>query len=343
MPVFIDRATTTGGTRWAPEGALELGLVNNMPDSALDSTLRQFVELIEAAAQDVPVRLRLFALPGVPRSAAALARLRSGYSSIEALWQGRLDGLIVTGTEPRASRLPDEPYWGALTDLIAWAQDNTTSTVWSCLAAHAAVLDLDGIERHLLDEKCSGLFACDSVSDHPLVAGLPPQLWVPHSRCNEVREQTLTAHGYNILTRSAVAGVDAFVKQKRSLFLFFQGHPEYDERALLREYRRDVGRYLRSERETYPALPQGYFHEVAIGAAAAFRDRALAKRDETLLASFPADFLERRLRPVARAAVAQLYRNWLSHLRTQQAARQPVRPARAATGARAPRRAEGVG
>ena len=44
-----------------------------------------------------------------------------------------------------------------------------------------------------------------------------------------------------------------------SLFLFLQGHPEYEAGTLLREYRRDIARFLRGEREHYPAVPQGYF------------------------------------------------------------------------------------
>jgi len=56
-----------------------------------------------------------------------------------------------------------------------------------------------------------------------------------------------------------------FVKERKSLFLFFQGHPEYDADSLPREYRRDVGRFLRSERESYPGMPKGYFDEATTG------------------------------------------------------------------------------
>src|SRR5258708_1187615 len=102
MPVLIDRAPPGRGLRAAPERFLELGLVNNMPDAALESTERQFLEVLRAAAGDIPVRLRLFALPDVPRSDAGHAHLSAGYASLDDLWDSRLDGLIVTGTEPRA-------------------------------------------------------------------------------------------------------------------------------------------------------------------------------------------------------------------------------------------------
>lgn len=342
MPVLIDRGPSGTVSRAARDKFLELGLINNMPDAALDSTERQFFELIRAAAQDIPVRLRLFSLPDVPRGKAGREHLTSSYRDIGELWNGRLDGLIVTGTEPRAPSLMDEPYWGTLTNALAWARENTASTVWSCLAAHAAVLHMDGIGRHPLEQKCSGAFECTKVSDHSLLAGLPERIRVSHSRCNELRELELTSHGYVMLTRSPGAGVDTFVKQQKSLFVFFQGHPEYDERALLREYRRDIGRYLRRERESYPAMPEGYFDDVGAGISTAFRERALLQRDETLLKSFPVGPLERHLRPMGRASVSRLYRNWLLYLVERKASR-PAPATPRAHRADAPLPAEGVG
>jgi homoserine trans-succinylase len=32
-----------------------------------------------------------------------------------------LDGLIVTGTEPKAANFVDEPYWAAFSQLVDWA------------------------------------------------------------------------------------------------------------------------------------------------------------------------------------------------------------------------------
>src|SRR5882757_5653905 len=135
MPVLMDRGPSGSAPRPAPGRFLELGLVNNMPDAALESTERQFLELLREATGDIPVRLRLFALPDVPRSDAGRQHLRGGYGSIDDLCSSRLDGLIVTGTEPRAPSLADEPYWGSLIQVLDWAQENTASSVWSCLAA----------------------------------------------------------------------------------------------------------------------------------------------------------------------------------------------------------------
>jgi homoserine O-succinyltransferase len=232
----------------------------------------------------------------------------------------------VTGTEPRATVLPDEPYWPALAELIEWAEQHTISTVWSCLAAHAAVLQLDGIARHPLAEKCFGVFDCAKALDHPLTEGLAPRFSIPHARWNELREDELAACGYEILTRSADVGVDTFARQGRSLFVFFQGHPEYDATSLLGEYRRDLGRFLRREREICPALPHGAFDAATTDLLTEFRARALADRREALLAEFPLAAAERGARNGWRATAAHIYRNWLAVLSAQKAQR-ATRPA----------------
>ena len=140
---------------------------------------------------------------------------------------------------------------------------------------------------------------------------------MPQSRWNEISENELTACGYSILTRAEEAGVDMFVKQRKSLFVFFQGHPEYETNTLLLEYRRDIGRYLRQERETYPPMPQGYFDANTANALTALQERALCDRREELLADFPTARIERRLANTWRAAAACTYRNWLMYLCAQ--------------------------
>jgi homoserine O-succinyltransferase len=327
MPILVDKGpggcTIVAGrgtalerlrARRHPAGSewIEIGLFNNMPEAALESTEQQFLELLGAAAGDSWVHLRFFSLPGVPRSERGRSHLSQSYCDVGD--QADLDGLIVTGTEPKAANLADEPYWPAFTQLVDWAAQNTISTIWSCLAAHAAVLHLDGIERAPLREKCIGVFDCDKLADHPLSLNLPSRSGVPHARWNELSEQALVANGYQVLTRSPAAGVDTFVRQDQSLFLFFQGHPEYGAVSLLNEFRRDVGRFLKGERDHYPAMPQHYFDAQTEAALAAFAQRAERQRSEELLADFPvAADLSANWQPFA----VTIYRNWLSAISAQ--------------------------
>jgi homoserine O-succinyltransferase len=239
------------------------------------------------------------------------------YADFDDLWDRRHDGLIVTGTEPRAADLQDEPFWGNLTRLLEWAERNTHSTVLSCLAAHAGILHIDGIVRRPLGDKRFGIFECVRVSDHPLTAAAPNRLQMPHSRWNEIPEEALLACGYRVLTRSEDAGVDAFVKQRKSLFVFFQGHPEYEAVTLLLEYRRDIGRFLRGERDTYPPMPHGYFDQETVDALVALRERALVDRREEVLAEFPTAMAAGKVTNTWRSTAESLYRNWLLYIHAQ--------------------------
>jgi|SRR5580658_5267780 homoserine O-succinyltransferase len=320
MPLTITRDTDLRNAPPSP-GGIEIGLVNNMPDTALKSTEAQFAALLAAAAGDIPVRLRLFTLPLVPRSERGALHLGESYLGLRDFWDSRLDALIVTGTEPRAAALADEPYWPALAELIEWAEQHTISTVWSCLAAHAAVFHLDGIARHPLGDKRFGVFDCAKTGDHPLTRDLGPQFQVPHSRWNELREDDLRARGYEILTHSPEAGVDMFAREGRSLFVFFQGHPEYDAASLLGEYRRDLGRFLRRERATCPSLPCGYFDAATCALLTDFAARAQADRREDILAEFPLASVEQGVRHGWRDNAAQIYRNWLAFLAAQKVLR----------------------
>ena len=310
----LHRAATTRRREPVPT-RLDIGLVNNMPDAALHATERQFLALLQAAADDIDIHLTLYTLPEVPRGDFGREHV-SRYSDLRDLWKSHHDGLIVTGTEPRAADLRDEPYWESLTSVLEWAEGHTYSTILSCLAAHAGVLHLDGIARRPLGDKRFGVFECVRVSDHPLTAAAPSHLQVPQSRWNEIPEEALLACGYRVLTRSD-AGVDAFVKQRKSLFVFFQGHPEYEAPTLLLEYRRDIGRFLRRERETYPPMPHGYFDEETAKALTVLRERALVDRRAELLAEFPTEVAAGKVANTWRSTAESLYRNWLQYISAQ--------------------------
>ena len=292
---------------------LVIGLVNNMGDAALQTTERQFRDLVGAASGEHDVQLRLFSLPGLIRGDSGRAYVAENYETIDSLWNEKLDGLIVTGAEPRTPTLSGESYWRSFTLLVDWASDSATPTVWSCLAAHAAVLYLDGIERRRLSKKLTGVFRCAKVADHPMLGGLPASWRLPHSRLNTLDPEPLVAAGYTIASLSDEAGVDAFTLERRAPFVFCQGHPEYDAETLRREYRRDVGRYLAGAMEHYPELPHGYFDSDMSRALNRFRERAERRPARELLEQFPADGASQPTHAWRNVAV-QLYRNWISNI-----------------------------
>lgn len=342
MPLIIDSGREGGRipTRWAEKGlprstpsranhleggqCISIALVNNMPDPALEDTEMQFFELLDIASGDVPVVVKLYSLPGVPRTDRGKRHLNSFYFDFADLWNIRFDGVIITGTEPLQSNLQDEPYWSTLTELFDWAKENTSSTVLSCLAAHASVLHGDGIPRHRLPDKQFGVFDSARKCDHSLTSRISEssriadRIRFPHSRWNEVRANELSSCGYMVLTESAEAGVDLFVKKnKKSLFVHFQGHPEYGAQTLLKEYRRDIKRFLRAERDTYPTMPAGYFDAASIQRLNDFRKTAISDRREDVAASFPEEAVVGGLQNSWHSSAASVYRNWLQYLESR--------------------------
>ena len=315
MAIFLNRDPA------APDGAsvLDIGLLNNMPDSALKATERQFMALLDAAAPGIEIRFLLYALPEISRSEMAQRHIHDSYSPIHTLWESKLDGLIVTGAEPCSPDLKCEPYSNRLSEVLAWANANTHSAIWSCLAAHAAVLKIDGITRRKREEKFSGVMECSRVSNHGLTAGVPARFSTPHSRWNGLAEDELVGAGYSILSRTPGAEVDTFVKRRKSLFVFFQGHPEYDSDTLLLEFRRDVARYCHGEAVRFPTIPQSYFDGDSSAALMAIRERAASGDREGLLANVSAVLKEAKLANTWRQTATQIYRNWIEYICAQKA------------------------
>ncbi|MBA2587721.1 MAG: homoserine O-succinyltransferase [Alphaproteobacteria bacterium] len=292
--------------------AIHVGLVNNMPDAALRATELQFARLLKASAGPLDVRLRLFSLRSIPRSEETRSRMAGFYDDAGFLQAANIDALIVTGAQPGAADLRDEPYWAELAHLIDWAEIGTISTLFSDLAAHAAVLHLDGIARRPLAKKLSGVYDSTRVEDDPLFFNTTPAVPVPHSRRNDIAESDLAAKGYRVLSRlnfndGSRGQADIFTREPpgQSRFVFFQGHPEYDPGTLGREYLRDMGRFLRGESAERPALPENYFDRATEGQLTEMAGETdLARFDEIVVSALP--------RQMWRNNTIKLFGNWLT-------------------------------
>jgi homoserine O-succinyltransferase len=301
-----------------PLGGLRIGLVNNMPDGALLTTEQQFAGLVSNVTNG-RVALELFYLPSLTRGESATKILQSRYRPVTELYHNGIDALLITGNEPRAPRLDQEPYWPEMTELVDWARYNTASTFLSCLAAHAAVLHLDKIERQRLPVKRSGAYLCE-IKDKSLA--LPKSLLICHSRLNEVPKRGLENAGYQIISESAAGEVDTFMKSVPSRFLFLQGHPEYSSLSLAREYRRDVERYLNGVRKDYPPAPENYFDQTTTKLYERFRINAEAHRSPALLANFPTPTLRKELPEAMAKSAAAIFSFWMEQIETVRDARQ---------------------
>ncbi len=318
MPVLIDAPDATpaadrAARRDLTRPLLEVALVNNMPDGAFAETERQFSALLDRAAGEVDLRLALYSLPGLSRDDATASLVATHYYPLETLTARRgVDAVIVTGTEPLAEHLDTEPYWGALTGLMSWAVKETAAVVLSCLAAHAAALYFDKIEREPLREKCSGVFSHDAAAGHLLVEAMRDPVMFPHSRWNDLPYRLLEERGYdNLFSSDEVDWTVVTREQGGCLVMFVQGHPEYSTSSLLREYRRDLHRFVNRERAAQPAVPLNYLDEAGERLLHEFASTAATKRCSDAMNSFPFDEARRHVVNTWAEPARQLYSNWI--------------------------------
>lgn len=246
-----------------PRRSLRIGLVNNMPDAAIAASERQFADLLRRASHAtgrsaLPIHIERLHLPTLPRGIPAREAMRYRYRSAADIAQLQLDGIIFTGGVPNQPNLTDEPYWHEWTDAMNAAAALRLPAIYSCMAAHAAVLHFDQIRRRPLPQKLSGVYRVETHTADALLARIEAPRLSPHSRYNGLDIHDLEASGYKVLTGSSEVGADAFIHRAHGLALFTQGHPEYEADTLMLEYRRDLRRFLNRQRPDLPPYPKDY-------------------------------------------------------------------------------------
>jgi homoserine O-succinyltransferase/O-acetyltransferase len=239
---------------------LHIGLLNMMPDAAIEATERQFFRLVGEANPIAQFFVHPFTLKELPRGAQAQAHIDAFYESFEQIKADGLDALIITGANVSHPDLAQEPFWGPLTEVVDWAYENVTSVLCSCLATHAVVQSHHGQQRTPMGDKLWGVYS-HRVMDphHPLVNDINTRFDVPHSRYNQISREQFDRAGLKVLAESEAGGVHLAVSRDGLRVVYFQGHPEYDTISLLKEYKREVNLYIAGKRADYPPFPEHYF------------------------------------------------------------------------------------
>ena len=275
---------------------LHVGFLNLMPDAALQATERQFIRLVGGCNRIAQFYVYPFSLDGLPRSDDTQAYIERYYSRFEELREAGLDALIITGANVANPRLEQEPFWAPLMEVVDWARGNVASTLCSCLATHAVLKRFYGIERQPLPRKRWGVYDHRVASPgHPLLRGINTRFDVPHSRHNDITREQLEGAGLSVLVEGAEGGVHMAASSDRFRAIFLQGHPEYDINSLLKEYKREVYRYLDGAIPEPPPFPEHYFTPAAQAAAGRFLERAAAAQAEGAL---PPPFPEAEIAPL---------------------------------------------
>jgi homoserine O-succinyltransferase/O-acetyltransferase len=292
---------------------LHIGLLNMMPDAAIEATERQFCRLVGEANPIAQFYLHPFTLKELPRGEKAQAHIDAYYEDFEQIKQEGLDALIITGANVSHPNLSQEPFWEPLTQVVDWAYENVTSVLCSCLATHAVVESHRGQKRTPMANKLWGVYSHRVVAPHhPLVNDINTRFDVPHSRYNQITRQQFDAAGLQVLAESEQAGVHLAVSADGLRVVYFQGHPEYDTISLLKEYKREVMLYIAGKREEYPPYPEHYF---SLRSQAIFDEyqehvvRSLAQDDQ--LPEFPEELVLSTLDNTWHDTAEAVIGNWI--------------------------------
>ena len=292
---------------------LHIGLLNMMPDAALKATEFQFINLVGHCNKIAQFYVYPFSLGELNRGAAAKNHIRLFYFDFDELKSQGLDALIITGANVVNPRLDQEPFWAPLMEVVRWAENNVASVLCSCLATHALLNFRYNIERQPLPQKRWGVFSHRiTAPEHPLVRDINTRFDAPHSRYNAVSAEQLEQAGLTVLAHSEEAGVHLAISPDLFRTVYFQGHPEYDINSLLKEYKREVFRYLHNELDSPPAYPQHYFSTPARDIAERYLHQALeAKKGKQALAQFPESEMLPHLDNTWRDTAKAIVNNWL--------------------------------
>lgn len=319
LPTF-DRLREEGQIILDPDRALQqdirelhIGLLNMMPDTAIVATERQFFRLIGQSNPIAQFYVHPFTLGEMPRSASAREYIDRHYESFDLIREEGLDALIVTGANVSHPNLADEPFWGPLGEVIDWAAENVSSTLCSCLATHAVMQFRYGQRRRPLGFKRWGVYPHRVVNrNHPLVHNVNTLFDVPHSRFNQIDRAQFDSAGLHVLAESDVAGVHLAVSEDGFRLVFLQGHPEYDTVSLLKEYKREVGRFCRGERVDYAPFPENYLPAKEGAILNEHHERILAALDcGRQLPEFPEERVAARLDNTWHDTAEGVVGNWM--------------------------------
>lgn len=231
---------------------LRIAILNLMPNKV--TTEIQLLRLL--ANSPLQVDVDLIRLDNHVSKHTSENHLNCFYRYFSDVQSQKYDGLIITGAPLGLVDYENVSYWPQLSEILAWADGNVTSTLFLCWAAHAALYYYYGLQREIRGDKLSGVYWQQVVQPlSPLVRGFDDEFLVPHSRYAQVPTQKYRHHpDIHVLAEADVTG--AYLLQNSSgSRVFVTGHPEYDLTTLNDEYQRDLAAGLA------PKIPENYFRQ----------------------------------------------------------------------------------
>ncbi len=231
---------------------IEIAILNLMPTKEVTET--QLIRLLSNTP--LQVNITLINTASYRSKHASDDHMSKFYCTLKQAKNKKFDGMIVTGAPVETIPFEEVKYWKELTEVIDFAKENVTSTIYICWGAQASLYYQFGIGKKDLPEKKFGVFATRAVVENDLLLkGMDDTFYIPHSRHTQVDEDALyKCDKVKVLAVSDEAGV-CIAKTPDNKSFFFTGHAEYDRDTLLGEYTRDLNKGLNIK------APENYFSD----------------------------------------------------------------------------------
>ena len=218
---------------------IEIAIVNLMPTKEV--TEAQLVRLLSNSP--LQINITLIKMATYTSTHASDDHMSRFYCTLEEAKKKKFDGMIVTGAPVENMLFEEVKYWKELTEIIDFAEDHVTSTIYICWGAQAALYYQYGINKKPLPEKLFGIFETKAVVENDmLLKGMNDEFNIPHSRHTTIDEDAVyKCKELKVLAVSDKAGI-CIAKRHNNKSFYFTGHAEYDRNTLLTEYERDLAK-----------------------------------------------------------------------------------------------------
>ncbi|CDL41905.1 Homoserine O-succinyltransferase [Citrobacter freundii] len=245
--VFVMTTSRASGQEIRP---LKVLILNLMPKKI--ETENQFLRLLSNSPLQVDVQL--LRIDARESRNTPTEHLNNFYCNFEDICEQNFDGLIVTGAPLGLVEFNDVAYWPQIQQVLEWAKDHVTSTLFVCWAVQAALNILYGIPKQTRTDKLSGVYEHHILHPHALLTrGFDDAFLAPHSRYADFPAALIRDYTDLEIFAETEEGDAYLFASKDKRIAFVTGHPEYDAHTLGSEYFRDV------EAGLTPEVPYNYF------------------------------------------------------------------------------------
>jgi homoserine O-succinyltransferase len=228
---------------------LKIAIMNLMPTKV--ETEIQIMRLLS----NTPLQIDITLLVPATHESKNTSReyLAKFYKTFDDIKDSNLDGMIFTGAPLEDIEYEDVDYWDELCEIMEWANNHATTSIYICWASLAGLYYHYGIRKHSLPKKKAGIFEYRNLMEsEPLMRGVDQVFRMPQSRY-----ATVLAEDIDRSPRLHMAAVDGErdpgIIISDSAQIFITGHMEYDLNTLANEYTRDVDKGIE------PAFPINYY------------------------------------------------------------------------------------